>query len=141
MSKLISPLTEQLNWFYDLIIDRQFWFEANYEKIKEICPKRHKIIYDIYFHPTIIAQLSILNSEVPFRDYELAKLLLLFVTLVEMNYGTRTDLLAGLPPPNILFSTAERPRKNLPVNLPPPVVTPSHSRSNSFTYSFIHKQN
>lgn len=127
MDKVKDTPLSRLEYFYDMLIDRQFWFEANSETIRQISPIRHKIIYDIYFHPVILAQLSILDDIIPFRKNDLIKLLELFITLVEINYGNKVDLLAGLPRANPNPPRADRPRKRLPTGIPTPPIHFRHS--------------
>ena len=125
----------RLEGFYDTLIDRQFWFETNAQKIHLASPTRYRIIYDIYFHPTILSCLSILDDTIPFRKIELIKLLQTFVALVKMTYGDREDLLVGLPPLNPTPPRANRPRVRLPIGIPPPPLRFTHSQLNHDTHT------
>ena len=139
-SSLPIPILE-LEKFYDLIVDRQFWFEQHYNTIKTISSRRHKILYDIYFNPIILAQLSILDDKPLHRRIELIKLMEIFTTLVETLHGKRTDLLHGLPPMNPSPPIYIRPRNRLPVLLPPPTLTfrPPFTRSRSSMSSYTNR--
>jgi hypothetical protein len=92
-----TPLVD-LERYYDKIIDVQFWFKAEYSCIRNISKFKHTVIYNIYFNPIMLAQLSILDSfNIP-RRVELAKLIDLLTTLYKIHYGEKTDLFRGLPP-------------------------------------------
>ena len=117
----ISPDLYRLERFYDTLVDRQYWFERNFVTIKAISPLRHYIIHSIYFSPTIMTQLDIIDSNPLYRDVELQKLIDLFATSVERKFGKRTDLLAGLPFMNETVPLTQRPRIRLrPGSLPNP---------------------
>ena len=114
-----TPLVD-LERYYDKIIDVQFWFEAEYSRIRNISQFKHTVIYNIYFNPIMLAQLSILDSfNIP-RRVELAKLIDLLTTLYKIHYGEKTDLFHGLPPMREFSHIPIRPRTRLPVNIPPP---------------------
>lgn len=110
----------RLERFYDIIIDRQFWYEQNYAEIKAISLMRHYLIHQIYFSPALLNQLDLIDasdlSSSRYRVVELQKLVTLFVFLVETNFGKRTDLLEGLPPINSIPPMSIRPRMRLPLN-------------------------
>ena len=138
MTDCSTKWMNSLEWFYDLIIDRQFWFEENSNLIKSISARKHEILYNIYFHPKLLLQLSIINTPSKSRLIEIEKLLQIFFALVETYYGTGTDILSGLPLPSVQPKKAERPRKKLPVKIPPPQKEPHQVLEAQLKYSFIH---
>jgi hypothetical protein len=113
---------DELEGFYDLIVDRQFWFNEHHQLISRIDKNRHAILYEIFFHPAILAQLSIIDSSImpEYRRETLLRLLYIFHAIVAMRCFDSATILLGFPPMSRSPPRVERPRKRLPINVPPP---------------------
>jgi hypothetical protein len=116
-----SITLDDLERFYDLIIDRQFWLDDNSALIRNICDTKFWMLHGIYFNPSIMAQLSILDkTEDKNRRQALFRLIYIFHAIVDMHCTEPATLLIGLPTMNPSPPKATRPRQRMPLKVPPP---------------------
>ena len=120
LNDIVRVPTNQLEAYYARIKMRQRWLIRHTTEIRQISPNKLDALYNIYYHPALMAQLRTTEGTVYNRRHNLIKLISVLFALIHITCGDRLDLLIGLPPMEVPIQEAIRLRE-----APPPPYTRS----------------